>query len=54
MDGGNNMVTVKVSSKYQVMTYGDRVELIPIRKIQSMRGFLKGIDSSVEREEDRL
>ncbi len=40
--------------KLRVMRYGDRVEFIPIRPIQQMRGFLRGMDTSVEREEDRL
>jgi AbrB family looped-hinge helix DNA binding protein len=38
----------------RVMRYQDRVELIPVRPIQQMRGFLKGMDTSIEREEDRL
>ena len=40
--------------KLRVMRYQDRVELIPVRPIQQMRGFLKGMDTSMEREEDRL
>jgi AbrB family looped-hinge helix DNA binding protein len=40
--------------KLRVMRYQDRVELIPVRPIQQMRGFLKGMDTSIEREEDRL
>ena len=30
------------------------VELVPIRPVQSMRGFLRGMDADIEREEDRL
>lgn len=40
--------------KIQVVLYEDRIELIPIKPIQEMRGFLQGIDSSVEREPDRV
>lgn len=40
--------------KIQVVLYEDRIELIPIKPIQEMRGFLQGIDSSVEREPDRI
>ena len=39
--------------KMQVLAYGNRIELIPERDIAEMRGFLKGIDTTVEREEDR-
>ncbi len=40
--------------RVQVIQYGDRIELIPIRPTQEMRGFLKGIDTTVEREPDRV
>lgn len=40
--------------KIQVMAYGNRIELIPEREIAGMRGFLKGLDATVEREPDRL
>jgi AbrB family looped-hinge helix DNA binding protein len=40
--------------RMQVMAYGNRIELIPEKDIQDMRGFLKGIDTTVEREPDRL
>lgn len=40
--------------KLRVVRYLDRVELIPVRPIESLRGFLKGIDTTIEREEDRL
>jgi AbrB family looped-hinge helix DNA binding protein len=39
--------------KLQVVVYGDRIEMIPLRKISEMKGFLKGIDTTVEREPDR-
>jgi len=39
--------------KVQAMVLGDRIELIPVRPVQQMRGFLKGLDTNVEREPDR-
>lgn len=45
---------LRVGNKIQVMVYENRIELIPIRPIQASRGFLKGIDTTVEREPDRL
>lgn len=39
--------------KLQVVSFGDRIELIPQRDLREMRGFLKGIDTTVEREDDR-
>ncbi|WOD29595.1 AbrB/MazE/SpoVT family DNA-binding domain-containing protein [Alloalcanivorax xenomutans] len=40
--------------KVQVMSYQGRIELIPLKPMKEMRGFLKGIDTSVDREEDRV
>ena len=40
--------------KVQAIAYGDRIELIPLRPVKEMRGFLKGIDTTVEREADRV
>ncbi|MBI4454824.1 MAG: AbrB/MazE/SpoVT family DNA-binding domain-containing protein [Acidobacteria bacterium] len=40
--------------KIQAILYGNRIELIPLRPITEMRGFLKGIDTTVKREVDRV
>ena len=40
--------------KIQLVVYGNRIELIPVMPIKRMRGFLKGIDTSVPREGDRV
>lgn len=40
--------------KVQVIQYGNRIELIPEKKISQMRGFLKGINTEINRERDRL
>jgi AbrB family looped-hinge helix DNA binding protein len=39
--------------KVQALVYGDRVELIPLRTARSLRGFVRGIDSRVDRDADR-
>lgn len=36
--------------KVQMLLCGDRIELIPEKSIQEMRGFLKGISTDVEQE----
>jgi AbrB family looped-hinge helix DNA binding protein len=49
------MLNLKPSQKMQVIAYDNQVVLIPLRPIQQARGSLKGIDTSVQREElDRL
>ena len=40
--------------KLRVISYAGRVELIPLRALKSLRGFLRGIDTSIERDRDRL
>jgi len=40
--------------KVQAILYGDRIELVPLRPMKEMRGFLRGIDTRVEREADRV
>lgn len=38
----------------RVFTSGDRLEMVPVRDLKSMRGFLKGIDTSVPRDGNRV
>ncbi len=45
---------IQPGQKFQAIQYENRIELIPIRPIQEMRGFLKGIDTTVKREPDRI
>ncbi len=40
--------------KVQVIPYENRIELIPIKPIRESRGFLKVIDTTIEREPDRV
>jgi len=45
---------IQPGQEVQVIQYENRVELIPLRPIQQARGMLKGIDTDVEREGDRI
>ena len=47
-------LSIRPGQKVQVILYQDRIELIPVRAVKKMRGFLKGIDTTVEREPDRV
>ena len=40
--------------KVQMLTYQNRIELIPLKPMKEMKGFLKGINTEVERDEDRV
>ena len=39
--------------KLQTVLYDDRIELVPLQPAKRLRGFLKGIDTSVPRAPDR-
>ena len=45
---------IRPGQKLNVIRYGDRIELIPLRPAQETRGFLKGINTTVEWEQDRV
>ena len=40
--------------KLQITSYQGRIEVVPLKPMEEMRGFLKGIDTTVLREEDRV
>lgn len=46
---------LRPGEKFQVIGFKDRIELIPLRPMSEMRGFLKGLDPGFIREkEDRV
>ncbi|MGD9244934.1 MAG: AbrB/MazE/SpoVT family DNA-binding domain-containing protein [Desulfobacterales bacterium] len=45
---------LRPGQKMQVFEYDGRIEFIPERNINELRGFLKGINTEFEREEDRV
>ena len=45
---------LKPGEKLELLRYENRIEMIPVRDIKKMRGFLTGIDTSVKREKDRI
>jgi AbrB family looped-hinge helix DNA binding protein len=47
------LLNIKKGQKMHVIAYDNRVVLIPVRPIQEARGSLKGLDTTIEREEDR-
>ncbi|GIV57578.1 MAG: AbrB/MazE/SpoVT family DNA-binding domain-containing protein [Bacteroidetes bacterium] len=45
---------LKAGQQVEVLLYDNRIELVPVRPMRQLRGFLKGIDTTVEREPDRV
>ena len=44
---------IQPGQRLEVLPYGDRIELVPVREMREMRGFLAGMDPRFEREPDR-
>lgn len=40
--------------KVQILIYRNRIELIPLKPIKKMKGFLQGINTDIERDQDRV
>ncbi len=49
-----NALGLRPGQKIQAIRYENRIELIPIEAITKARGFLKGIDTAIKREKDRV
>ena len=40
--------------KMKVVALGDRIEFVPLKTARALRGFVRGIDTAVRREKDRV
>ncbi len=47
-------VGLKVGEILQVIQYGSRIELIPVKTMKSLKGMLKGMDTNFTRDVDRV
>jgi AbrB family looped-hinge helix DNA binding protein len=45
---------IRPGEKLHVIEYRGRIELVPVRSAKSARGSLKGMDTDVPRESDRV
>jgi AbrB family looped-hinge helix DNA binding protein len=45
---------IEPGHKIQVLLYDNRIEMIPMKPAKEARGFLRGIDTSIDREADRI
>lgn len=44
---------LRSGQKVEVLQLGDCIEIVPLRSMKQLRGSLKGIDTTVDREDDR-
>jgi AbrB family looped-hinge helix DNA binding protein len=47
-------VGLRSGEKAKVLSFRNRIEIIPIRDVKSLRGYLRGIDTSLVRDGDRV
>ncbi len=46
-------MNLQAGESLQVIQIGQRIEMIRVKSLSTMKGFLKGMDTSFNREEDR-
>jgi AbrB family looped-hinge helix DNA binding protein len=47
------LLGLRPGQKIQAIAYENRIELIPVRRAKALRGFVEGIDTRVDRDQDR-
>jgi AbrB family looped-hinge helix DNA binding protein len=48
------LLNIRPGQKLQMIPYHGHIEVIPVKPADTMRGFLKGIDTNIKREPDRV
>ena len=47
-------IGLKAGASFEIISYNNRIELIPISSIKNLKGIFKGIDTNILRDDDRL
>jgi len=47
-------IGLQVGTKLEIISYGNRIELVPVLPMKKLRGIFKGINTDIQREEDRI
>ena len=45
---------MEAGTSFEVLSYNNRIELIPISPINKLKGIFKGIDTNISRDDDRV
>ncbi|MEO7647462.1 MAG: AbrB/MazE/SpoVT family DNA-binding domain-containing protein [Gemmatimonadaceae bacterium] len=48
------LLKLKSGQSIQAFAYKGRIELVPIRTAKAMRGFARGVETMIDRDDDRL
>lgn len=52
--GIRTRLKLRAGQRVQALAYDDRIVLVPVRPAKQLKGFLRGIDTTVPREKDRV
>lgn len=47
-------LSIRPGQKIEIVVYDGRMEFLPIREMKALRGFLRGINTKVPRDKDRV
>jgi AbrB family looped-hinge helix DNA binding protein len=47
-------LTIKAGERLHALEYRGRIELVPVKAMSKARGMLRGLDSSLPRDRDRV
>ncbi|MDR2630901.1 MAG: AbrB/MazE/SpoVT family DNA-binding domain-containing protein [Spirochaetaceae bacterium] len=47
-------IGLKAGVSFEVISYSNRIELVPLRPMKDLKGILKGIDTNIMRDDDRI
>lgn len=47
-------MNIRPGMEVSVFQFSDRIEYVPIKPMQSLRGFIHGIDTELKRDNDRI
>ena len=45
---------LKAGASLEIISYNNRIELVPIKPMKNLKGIFKGIDTAILREDDRI
>ncbi len=48
------MIGLEVGTRLEIISYGTRIELVPIQPMKRLKGMFKGLNTDIQREDDRI
>jgi len=45
---------LEIGDTFEIISYNNRIELVPIKPIKKLKGIFQGIDTNIVRENDRI